>query len=56
MARIKIILPPYEHQLVFSKIAEKIEKQLCHVIKETELSNYLIDSLMAKAFTGELVT
>lgn len=55
MARIRVILPPYQDQHVFAVIAEKTENQIRKGINEKKSITSLFNTLMDKAFTGELL-
>ena len=55
ISRIKINLPPTELQNHFASIAENIQQQRKKIKQQIELSQSLFQSLLQKAFKGELV-
>lgn len=54
VSKIKIPLPPIELQKKFAQIVEHVEKMKEHVRKTKQNAEELFDSLMSKAFRGEL--
>lgn len=55
IAKIKLLKPPIELQSRFAEIVEKIEKQKQLTQKSLEKSEQLFQSLLQRAFEGELV-
>lgn len=55
MAKIEMFLPPLDLQKAFSKRLVLIEKQLDFVASQKEKTEHLFQSLLQKAFKGELV-